>query len=402
MIVEKNSNKLESKNKQTAANPAAARLSTADQPMRLEELAAELESHRDQLRDYEKDLVNRIADVDDDRRRNAAQLKRVWQSQRDEIEGRLRRQYVITAVSLFVMAVVVAVALFLVYKGSRLDRNASADAQVAEIKGELEQIPQIEARDELIQGKLSQLSARVEEISSTLAQLIERQPQTKGVDLGNERAAREAGDAQIAADLQRLEDEQRRVAQELEALQEAFQAARASPVAPGPDDSRPAPTAEPLTDDVAAPAAGAASALQRGDSAPVNASSPAAEMPATGVGEAIDAGEPVAGGTSSVSDPGETIVISDRPYAIQLIGFFSLRSLLDFAAREDLPPQVYYREESYQNRPWYVMIHSLYGSYESAAAELSRLPADLAGLDPWIRSMDEGTEFKVLDTGAGR
>jgi DamX protein len=118
------------------------------------------------------------------------------------------------------------------------------------------------------------------------------------------------------------------------------------------------------------------------------------------VAESIDADAPAADGTDSVSAPGETIIIDDRPYAIQLIGFFNLNSLLDFAARDDLPARVYYREENYKSRPWYVIIHSLHGSYESAAAELSRLPGDLASLEPWIRSMDEGAELKVLDTGA--
>jgi hypothetical protein len=38
-----------------------------------------------------------------------------------------------------------------------------------------------------------------------------------------------------------------------------------------------------------------------------------------------------------VSD--EVLVAGDQPYALQLIGFYTLDTMLDFARREELPPE---------------------------------------------------------------
>ncbi len=58
----------------------------------LSTLSAGLAAQGDQLRDAERSLVDRIADVDDDRRRTQGQLQRAMQSQYDEVDARLRRQ----------------------------------------------------------------------------------------------------------------------------------------------------------------------------------------------------------------------------------------------------------------------------------------------------------------------
>jgi HAMP domain-containing protein len=58
---------------------------------RVEALAAELAAYRTQMRDLEKSLVKRIADVDDDRRLTAAQIQRGWHAQREEHEAGQRR-----------------------------------------------------------------------------------------------------------------------------------------------------------------------------------------------------------------------------------------------------------------------------------------------------------------------
>jgi len=41
-------------------------------------LERQIAEHQDRLRDYEKSLVERIADVDDDRRTTASRLQRAW------------------------------------------------------------------------------------------------------------------------------------------------------------------------------------------------------------------------------------------------------------------------------------------------------------------------------------
>jgi len=47
----------------------------------------------DSMRDMEKSLVERIADVDDDRRRTAVQLQKAFNTHRDETTAALRRGF---------------------------------------------------------------------------------------------------------------------------------------------------------------------------------------------------------------------------------------------------------------------------------------------------------------------
>ena len=55
--------------------------------------------------------------------------------------------------------------------------------------------------------------------------------------------------------------------------------------------------------------------------------------------------------------------------------------------------------ETYKDRPWYALIHSLHQGYTAAAKEFSSLPTELASLNPWIRLVPAGTRLRVLDTG---
>lgn len=58
---------------------------------RLEKLAAEVAAQSNRVRDQEKSMVERIADVDDDRRLTTLQLQRGWQSQRDGFAHQVQR-----------------------------------------------------------------------------------------------------------------------------------------------------------------------------------------------------------------------------------------------------------------------------------------------------------------------
>jgi len=89
-------------------------------------------------------------------------------------------------------------------------------------------------------------------------------------------------------------------------------------------------------------------------------------------------------------------------YALQLVGYFESESLDEFVAREGLPVQVYGLRETYRNRLWYAVIHSLHPSFTAAVEALSRLPTHLVALDPWIRALPGGTELRVIETGPGR
>ncbi len=366
-----------------SGEPVAA--STDPAETRLAELSRELAAHREQLRDYEKELVNRIADVDDDRRITASQLKKAWQSQRAEIEGRLRRQIRITIISTSLLAVLGGIALLLLYRAGGFEPDTRADdiagieqalrrelsrieAKEAGMQKRLaqlsareermqEQLAQLNTREQRLRDELTRVTAEVEKISSSLTQLAAEQQRIVEVVLADKRASRENVGSELADNLEQLKTQYRQLQQEIEALRQAREAAMAIVTTPGP--TLPTPSAEP----------------EPGE-------------------DAVD------GAPDSMA---QRIIVNDaRPYALQLIGFFNLRSLRDFAARQDLPAQVYYLEEIYQERPWYVVIHSLHDSNASAMAELSRLSPELAGLSPWVRRLQAGTELEILGTDGPR
>ena len=111
--------------------------------------------------------------------------------------------------------------------------------------------------------------------------------------------------------------------------------------------------------------------------------------------EADSEGEPVAEDVAEDS-AGSASVAGGPAYALQLIGFFSRDAMLTFAARDDLPERMYYREDRYRGRPWYALIHSLHADYASAEAALSRLAPDLVAMGPWIRPIRDEEDLRVL------
>ena len=108
----------------------------------------------------------------------------------------------------------------------------------------------------------------------------------------------------------------------------------------------------------------------------------------------------VAGTGAGASNPGgKTHLVSKNGYGLQLIGFFSREALDKFAVRKGLPAQVYVIRETYRGRPWQAIIHSLHPNHAAAREELARLPADLAALKPWIRSLPKRTRLQAIETG---
>ena len=93
-------------------------------------LERQIAEQQDQLRDYEKSLVERIADVDDDRRSTTSQLHRAWRSQLEEFNNRLGRQMVIVFGALFLFLVVVGIVFFLAYQQENIERQLLADELV--------------------------------------------------------------------------------------------------------------------------------------------------------------------------------------------------------------------------------------------------------------------------------
>jgi len=384
-------NALEQQRAERSAQADAA-TGTAARTMTRDELSAELERHRDQVRDYEKALVERIADVDDDRRATASRLQRAWQTQREEIDERLRRNAGLVAGLLVLFAIVVAVALFLVYRQATSGQPQIA-AEIAEIRQQLDGINAAAAASDQVREDLAWLSKDVEAVAVSVARLDQGtappvDPATQSA-LADERGAREEGDAMAVLEIHRLDGGQKRVAQELKTLKAAVEVLESERAAGnrGTEASAAVGTTDP-------PADGPGADLDSAEAAPVTipgeSSSPEGADP-TSAGQDVGA-----------LDAEETLVVGEGSYALQLIGFHGRDSLATFAAREGLPARVYYLRQTHKGRPWYAMIHSIHQGYAAAADALSRLPEDLVTLNPWLRPVPTGTELQVLETGPGR
>ena len=77
----------------------------AELTSRLETLEGEVATQSSRVRDQEKSMVERIADVDDDRRLTSLQLQRGWQAQRDGFAAQVHRHGQLMIV-LFVVALI--------------------------------------------------------------------------------------------------------------------------------------------------------------------------------------------------------------------------------------------------------------------------------------------------------
>lgn len=325
-------------------------------------LSAGLAAHRDRMRDVEKSLVERIADVDDDRRLTAVQLQRAWQTQREEQEARLRRRSRAGMAVLALIAVLGAGGLFALYRQVQSVR-AGLDAQTAALGPALERLAGSATRDLLVEEKLRDLSGAL----AGLARSVER-----GADARAAPAEATTADAPLAALVERVESEQARLAGELAALRRslaerppvAADAAPESPPRPPPLPDLPDPT-------VAAPA---------------------------------DAPPPVAEGTADAPPAGRAgaTVVAGHPFALQLMGSFRREAVLDLATRRDLPAQVFVRQESLRGRPWFVLIHSLHPSRADAQVALDGLPPDLLAIKPWVRSLPPDADLEIVAAGTSR
>jgi DamX protein len=366
-------------------------------------LERQIAEQQDQLRDYEKSLVERIGDVDDDRRTTASQLQRAWQSQLEAINDRLRRHRVIVFGALVLFLVVVGVVLFLANRQANIDRQLLAD-DLAALKQEPGRTSGNPADAESVRAELTRLSAAVNEITSSRGRQDEMQADRLYTLLEDERIARKEADAVISAEVQRLEAKQESLLRELETLREALQTPEATKAESGDGlpDSSPAEDArqdsaqEPVAATVEPP-------VEFSPTSPTEGVSRAVETPAATAEQTFgdDPGKALSDASPDAETP-QTLVVADHTYALQLIGFYSWDALLRFADRNDLPERLYYREETVQGRPWFALIHSLHADYASASAELHDLSPELVAMDPWIRPIGAGVELTVLDTGSKR
>lgn len=366
----------------------------------LKTLSSGLAAHRVQLRDAERSLVDRIADVDDDRRRAQSQAQRALQTHRDELEARLHRHGWLTALALLLIGGLAGAGLSLIYH--RLSAaQAPLTTQIESLHDEVAQLAGVESQGRLVQHKIDSLSAAVAALSSAMREVADQREQASTAA-----PVAATGAPALLEQIGRLGAEEQRLHAELEALRETDAAAA------GPNETAPGASAEPAETETApgAPQETAAEAPQEvPDQAPEAADAPAgagdeaamALAPPPDTLADIPAETPATAPTQTTgaAADADTEVTADRPFALQLIGFYSYDKLREFAMHPGLPPKVYLRRETLRGRPWFVLIHSLHASEADAQAALAQLPTDLVDMEPWIRKLPTGAGLMPIPTG---
>ncbi|TCT18973.1 DamX protein [Thiobaca trueperi] len=336
------------------------------------QVVAELARQKSALQSAESALIERIGDVDDDRRCADMRLQRAWQTQYGEMSVRVKRQGWFGAAALLVCGVVIGVILALFHVRFNAAQQDMRE-EIAQLRIALEQqrAPSSDQlnQEKLIHESLSRLSASIQAISASLATL-DRPPEPAP-------AAIPADPSQIGEQSGPTETTVNQVADE-DGLTTAGDAIGMTPATADP------PPATAVTESPAP-------------------STPPAEAPL------IDTPDPEQTATNDQNDQAvgtnagpvptpQRILVGDQPYALQLIGFHSLDALQTFLDRFDLSSRViYYREETYRGRPWFALIYSLHADREAAMAAIASLPAGLSGLDVWVRRLDPETPLVVLN-----
>ena len=380
------------------------------------------------MQDMEQLLVERIAAVDDDRRRTAKQMLKALQTHRDDIDRRLRGQRIglLTAVALVGVLAFAAVA----WVGVRLEAQgrqtaeilprfeqrlndlntivaersepAETPAEADAMRNELEtrvdarikarwQTERAESNQRLASmgERLRSLEDRRQEQASSMEEASGREPGSEVVD----QAALEqrlrpilATQSQLQSELaeaikQGLHPADRRPKAPIEAVE-----AEASPRAnqqPSKDAERRLPRdaneAEPAQEQTSATTSTAAPAES---GTPVTGDE-LASAPATGASP----------NRADQSRGTEAIMLKEPKFALQLIGLRSRKALRSFIDAHGLYGRGYVREENYLGRPWYALIYSLHDDQDAAATAQAGLPEEFSGLDIWLRPLQAGTRL---------
>ena len=349
---------------------------------RLDNLSAGLAAHGDQIRDAERSLVDRIGDVDDDRRRTQSQLQRAMQSRYDEVDTRLSRLGGRMTLGLLLVAVLAGAGLYLLHQlhQQRLEElQGDLMAEVQTLGLEVGRLKGTTATDDTgVQEQLAALSAALEEVSADLT----KPPAVSGT----ESAAVSPEAASLTERITRLESGQQWLIAEIDKLRQTLATTTTAPP-PSMDAA--------VTGAVTHPAGPAMTP------APAEAPDESADHAAATEGTASDteAPAPAQSAPEPASAPPGPPSTAKRPYALQLMGSYDRDAVLAVAARSDLPESVFIREERLRGRPWFVLIHSLHPSYAEAQAAHARLPADLARLDTWIRKLPPEANLEPIRTG---
>lgn len=430
---------------------------TPDLAAQMASLSQALAEQKSTLQETETALVARIADVDDDRRLHTKRLQRFWQKQRTEIEARVQRQSWTVGLAMVSFAALILIGAAFAY--ARLDAaQRELRDDIAQLRLAHEQLAALATQDQALRDSLSELSTKVATIAATLEQIdaqaeptAERgtaansddqetpPPSEPTTDSPTESGGAESPDAkspdadspaEVSPDPPPAPSPTAATSStpspapvsqssttaavaepaqtSLDSTADDLTAAQAAPGSVSPPMVEPAPDPVTATADRApqdAEVSETESSVTPGTEPPAATTSPAAEAATVEQAPAATDQTPadpettaeVAAPTRQARISDDTLLVGAQPYALQLFGFSSQAGMLRFARRKDLPPRVYYREERYRDRPWFVLIHSLHAGYRDAAAVQAQLPSDLATLDTWIRELPAETKLSILE-----
>jgi len=346
-------------------------------------------------------LMERIAAVDDERRRSAAQTYRDLETQREEGELQMRRQRLLIFLMMGLMILLTLAVVGYVHVRMQGMQTQLSDG-LTQLREELAGVaaaPAAEATTAIDTEEVSRLSAQTSALDSQVGSIRERlaallvevaelkarpEPSLTPEPLPSSAELPSAEAAQTKTNQSGEPAPDRRSIEELvEALRPAAAVER--------EDQRPEPERR-----VSSSAVSPRDEAEGNDEGRLRPS--AADLQGN---EPVAADATVeAGGTDgeSVAAVPSTIKVGARPIALQLIGFRNPELLDAFIARSPLPAEVYTREERFRGRPWFVLIHSLHPDRDSARAASDALPDALTSLDLWLRELPDGAELQVIDT----
>ncbi len=333
------------------------------------------------MRNMEKSLVERIADVDDDRRRTAIQLRKALETHREEIRALRQRDHrallVLMGIGIILLAAVLLLFSQLFQTRGNLDTRLAALESASERRADTDETATgagIGPEQHLAQLREDAESAAGD--ASGAAAEVDPQGDEDVDDLAN--AIEAIGDRLTALEgrLTRLAGAQASLAGDPDA------GAASEPPSDGAAVAAAVGAAEDRLEQKLAALASEIEVIRasRGDAST----------------DASDAGTAAAAPTATDSAD-RSLTTEARTVALQLAGFPSRAAIDRFIAQHTLPDQVYLTVDPWRGQSWYGLVHSLHPDMDSAEAVRSELPSDLARLDIWLRELPPGSRLQVLD-----
>jgi DamX protein len=316
--------------------------------------------------DLEKALVERIADVDDDRRRSANQMRKALETHRDEVRTMRQRDRAILLL-LAGLGILLIAALALMYSELVKTRDA-------------------------LDGRLTALEERTTRLGPPVIAPSAATPpaQSSETDGAPTRAELDELADAIEAIGDRLAAAEGRTRQLRDAADTDRAAAEAAP-ADGPSDAV-------IKEQIRA----AESRLEQLlDERLIRVKERLDQIQAaTGSqGDANGGTEPAQPGPVRLKKTGAGVQTEQPTVVVQLAGFRDRADIDTFIRNHDLQGPLYLRTESWRGRPWYALVQSLHSSMAQAEAASAALPPNLARLDTWLRPLPAGARFDVIDAG---